>query len=76
MWPGSIVLLKYLEKLAHDPQQDNVLEGKTIADLGSGTAITSIASALLGASAVVCTDGCDLVVDLACRNIHDVQWGN
>ena len=73
VWPGSIVLLKYLEKLAHDPQRDNVLEGKTVADLGSGTAITSIASALLGASAVVCTDGCDPVVDLARRNIHDAM---
>eukprot|EP00571_Detonula_confervacea_P001769 CAMPEP_0172312930 /NCGR_PEP_ID=MMETSP1058-20130122/18829_1 /TAXON_ID=83371 /ORGANISM="Detonula confervacea, Strain CCMP 353" /LENGTH=353 /DNA_ID=CAMNT_0013026499 /DNA_START=31 /DNA_END=1089 /DNA_ORIENTATION=- len=71
VWPGSIVLLKYLEKVAHDPQQDNVLQGKTVADLGSGTAITSIASALLGASEVVCTDGCDPVVDLARRNIHD-----
>lgn len=71
VWPGSIVLLKYLEKMAHDPQQVNVLEGKQVADLGSGTAITSIASALLGASEVVCTDGCDPVVNLARRNIHD-----
>lgn len=71
VWPGSIILLKYLEKMAHDPHQDNILEGKTVADLGSGTAITSIASALLGASLVVCTDGCDPVVDLARQNIHD-----
>jgi len=71
VWPGSIVLLKYLEKVAHDPRQCNILEGKTVADLGSGTAITSIASALLGASTVVCTDGCDPVVDLACENIHN-----
>ncbi|KAL7543474.1 hypothetical protein ACHAXR_012755 [Thalassiosira sp. AJA248-18] len=71
VWPGCIVLLKYLEKLAHDPKQVNILKGKTVADLGSGTAITSIASALLGANMVVCTDGCDPVVDLARRNIHD-----
>ncbi|KAL3785646.1 hypothetical protein ACHAW5_007647 [Stephanodiscus triporus] len=71
VWPGSIVLLKYLERMAHDPDRENVLMGKTVADLGSGTAIASIASALLGADVVVCTDGCDPVVDLACANIHD-----
>lgn len=71
VWPGSIVLLRYLEKLAHDPNQINVLAGKVVADLGSGTAITSIGSALLGANVVVCTDGCDPVVDLAKRNIQD-----
>ena len=71
VWPGSIVLLKYLERMAHDPSRINVLMGKTVADLGSGTAITSIASALLGADVVVSTDGCDPVVELARRNIHD-----
>jgi len=71
VWPGSIVLMKYLERMAHDPSRINVLMGKTVADLGSGTAITSIASALLGADVVVSTDGCDPVVELACRNIHD-----
>jgi predicted nicotinamide N-methyase len=73
VWPGSMVLLKYLEKLAHDPQQQNVLQGKVIADLGSGTAITSLASALLGARLVFCTDGCDPVVDLARQNIHNAN---
>ena len=73
VWPGSMVLLKYLEKLAHDPHQQNVLQGKVIADLGSGTAITSLASALLGARLVFCTDGCDPVVDLARENIHNAN---
>lgn len=71
VWPGSIVLLKYLEKLAHDPRVENTLKDKTVADLGSGTGITTVASALLGAKLVVCTDGCDPVVDLARQNIHD-----
>ena len=71
VWPGSIVLMKYLERMAHDPSRINVLMGKTVADLGSGTAITSIASALLGADVVVSTDGCDPVVELAWRNIRD-----
>jgi len=71
VWPGSIVLLKYLEKLAHDPQEENVLEGKAVVDLGCGTAVTSIAAALLGANFVVCTDGCDPVLALARQNIQD-----
>lgn len=73
VWPGAIVLLKYLEKLAHDPLRENVLHGKVIVDLGSGTAITSLASALLGARLVFCTDGCDPVVDLARQNIHNAN---
>ena len=47
------------------------MAGATVADLGSGTAITSVASALLGAKLVVCTDGCDPVVELARRNIRE-----
>uniref|UniRef100_A0A7S4J5J0 Calmodulin-lysine N-methyltransferase n=1 Tax=Odontella aurita TaxID=265563 RepID=A0A7S4J5J0_9STRA len=43
-------------------------EGKTVADLGAGTGVTSVAAAALGASLVVCTDGCDLVVELAEQN--------
>mmetsp|Transcript_3198 Transcript_3198/g.6815 ORF Transcript_3198/g.6815 Transcript_3198/m.6815 type:complete len:458 (-) Transcript_3198:56-1429(-) len=85
VWPGSMVLLKYLEKITHEaadnPPSDvleemqqkqfhGILEGKTIADLGSGTGITTIASALLGAKYVVCTDGCDPVVDLARFNVR------
>lgn len=102
VWPGSIILMKYLEKLSHKStteqsssenadtiaQSDhlkeemkkipkspkechNVLKGKVVADLGSGTAITSIGSALLGANMVVCTDGCDPVVALAKQNVQD-----
>ena len=71
VWPCSIVLLKYLEKLAHDPRKQNILAGKNVIDLGSGTAIASIGCALLGANSVVCTDGCESVVNLARRNIRD-----
>ena len=71
VWPCSIVLLKYLEKMAHDPQKQNTLAGKSVIDLGSGTAIASIGCALLGANSVVCTDGCESVVNLAHRNIRD-----
>ena len=77
VWPGSIVLLKYLEKLAHchlldddgskihnetqNINQSDSFIGKAVADLGSGTSITTLASALLGADLVVCTDGDDHV---------------
>lgn len=68
VWPGSIVLLKYIEKLAHS--NHNPLQGKTVADLGAGTAITTIACALFGAELVFCTDGCDHVVSLAASNVE------
>ena len=64
LWPAAHVLLKYLEK------NPNLVKGKRVVDLGSGTAVTSIACALLGASHVICTDGEDSVVQLAADNIR------
>ncbi len=88
VWPASIVLVKYLEHL----HQNNALwdESKhnrrfTIADLGSGTGVTSIAAAFYFGingdsnchcnrnSLVVCTDGCDLVVELARENVANIS---
>mmetsp|Transcript_901 Transcript_901/g.1897 ORF Transcript_901/g.1897 Transcript_901/m.1897 type:complete len:425 (+) Transcript_901:142-1416(+) len=46
------------------------LQGKHVIDLGAGTGVTSIGAALLGAKSVVCTDGEELVVGLARRNIR------
>jgi predicted nicotinamide N-methyase len=66
VWPASMVLLKYLER---NPQ---VVDNKTIIDLGAGTAITSIAAAVLGAKRVVCTDGTESVVKLAQENVNQV----
>ena len=68
VWPGSIVLLKYIERLAHS--KNNPFFSKNVLDLGAGTAITTIAAALLGAKVVICTDGCDHVVPLAASNIQ------
>jgi predicted nicotinamide N-methyase len=65
VWPASVVLLKYLEKHA-----DKLLRNKRIVDLGSGTGITAIAAALLGAKEVVCTDGEPNVVKLAVENLQ------
>jgi predicted nicotinamide N-methyase len=64
VWPASMVLIKYLELHA-----DDLMRNKRIADLGAGTAVCSIAAALLGASHVLCTDGDSNVVKLARDNV-------
>lgn len=64
VWPAAIVLLKYLE--CHS---SSLLADKQVVDLGSGTGITSVAAALLGAKHVVCTDGSEQVVRLAKENL-------
>jgi ribosomal protein L11 methylase PrmA len=66
VWPAAIVLIKYLEK-------SGVCSGKRVVDLGSGTGATSIAAAFLGATSVVCTDGLEMVVQLARDNIARAQ---
>jgi predicted nicotinamide N-methyase len=68
VWPGSIVLLKYIEKLARG--RDNPFANSTVADLGAGTAITTIVAAFFGAKFVACTDGCSHVVELAAFNVQ------
>lgn len=67
VWPAAIALVKYLER------NPSLLQGKKVVDLGSGTGITSVASAILGASTVICTDGEDNVVKLARSNVQHVQ---
>ena len=93
VWPASVVLVKYLEHISVCRKQSNeycvfkkemnggLRRRITVADLGSGTGITSIAAAFyLGRRnddinnddsnpLVLCTDGCDLVVVLAKENI-------
>jgi hypothetical protein len=82
VWPAALVLCKYLEKHPH------LVEHKRVMDLGSGTAVTSIAAAILGAAQVCCTDGDDSVVELANGNVQQATitdcpinvikywWGN
>ena len=67
VWPAAMVLLKYLEYHASD-----IVQGKRIVDLGTGTGITSIGCAILGASSVICTDGENSVVTLAKENVIHV----
>ena len=63
VWPAAMVLIKYLER------HPEWVRGKTVVDLGSGTGVTSVAAALLGASNVICTDGEETVVRLASDNV-------
>ena len=46
-----------------------MVRGKSVVDLGSGTCVTSVAAAILGARRVICTDGEAKVVQLAKDNI-------
>jgi SAM-dependent methyltransferase len=69
VWPAAMVLLKYLER---NPQ---LVRGKRVVDLGSGTGVTSLAAAILGAANVICTDGEDPVVNLASKNCRAVSTG-
>jgi len=66
VWPASMVLTKYLEKTLCRGERN-----KRVVDLGAGTGVTSIAAALLlSSSSIVCTDGCDMVVQLAKKNVE------
>jgi len=64
VWPASLVLIKYIEKHAAE-----LIQNKRIVDLGSGTGVTSLAAAYLGAQQVICTDGEPAVVQLALENV-------
>jgi predicted nicotinamide N-methyase len=65
VWPAAVVMIKYLER-----HSESILKGKKVIDLGSGTGVTSIAAAVLGARHVICTDGEPRVVQLARDNIE------
>jgi predicted nicotinamide N-methyase len=72
VWPAALVLMKFLERHA-----EMLVKGRHVIDLGSGTGVTSIAAALLGAAFVACTDGEEAVVQLERDNIghaaHELQ---
>ena len=75
VWPAALVLVKYLERWSHptmntdDDTHNDLVRGKHVVDLGSGTGVTSVAAAILGARRVICTDGETKVVQLAKDNI-------
>lgn len=65
VWPAAVVMIKYLER-----HSESIIKGKKVIDLGSGTGVTSIAAAVLGARHVICTDGEPRVVQLAQDNLE------
>ena len=67
VWPAALVLVKYLERWSGSDK--DCVKDKHVVDLGSGTGVTSIAAAILGARHVICTDGEAKVVQLAKDNI-------
>jgi nicotinamide N-methyltransferase len=66
VWPASLVLCHYLAK-----HSQHLVRNKQMIDLGTGTGVTSIAAAILGAKRIVATDGMTSVVELAKSNIQN-----
>lgn len=83
VWNSGILLTRLLDKINH--LESSFFNGKTIVELGCGTALASIAAAKLGASTVYATDANQEVLNLAQRNIERnnvskaktalLQWG-
>ena len=67
VWNSGILLTRLLDALCQ--ANPSALEGKTVLELGCGTALASIAAAKLGAAAVLATDANPEVLQLAARNI-------
>ena len=67
VWNSGILLTRLLDMI--NQQESSILKGKTIVELGCGTALASIASAKLGASTVYATDANLEVLNLAQCNI-------
>jgi len=65
IWPPAIVLCKLLVDLA----KRNLLQGKRILEIGSGTGIVGIVAALCGASSVMLTDCVPGCIELIKRNL-------
>lgn len=65
LWPGCTLLLNWID------MHSDIFEGKSVIELGAGTAVCSIFIAKYGkASKVVATDGSDLVVELMDENLE------
>ncbi|KAG7357216.1 lysine methyltransferase [Nitzschia inconspicua] len=65
VWPAALVMMKYMERHA-----ETLVKGRRVVDLGSGTGVTSVAAAILGAAFVACTDGEESVVQLERDNVR------
>ena len=85
VWNSGLLLTRLLDALT-ETTTPSWLEQKTVVELGCGTGLASIATAKLGASLVLATDGNPNVVKLANENIQcnqvdemvkatTLQWG-
>lgn len=68
LWNSGILLTRLLDEIAG--RERNIFVGKTILELGCGTAMASIAASKLGANFVYSTDGNEEVVALAKANLE------
>ena len=71
VWNSGILLFRLLDELSvSNPSNLSILRGKTVLELGCGTALVSIACAKLGAASVIATDANPEVLLLAEQNIE------
>ena len=75
LWNSGILLTRLLDELAG--KERGIFKGKTVLELGCGTAMASIAASKLGANYVITTDGNEEVVALAKANLelNDINRG-
>ena len=69
LWNSGILLTRLLDLLAQEER--GFFNGKTVLELGCGTALTTIAASKLGAVEVISTDGNEEVRSLAKQNLEN-----
>mmetsp|Transcript_22505 Transcript_22505/g.29439 ORF Transcript_22505/g.29439 Transcript_22505/m.29439 type:complete len:246 (-) Transcript_22505:107-844(-) len=70
LWPGSLILAQYLNNF------QQLVEGKTIMELGAGSGICSMLARRLGSSFVAVTDGDEECIDLMRKNLNTNDFGD
>ena len=73
VWNSSLLLARLLQGLGPSYWKNAQQEMTTVVELGCGTAVASLAAAVLGATRVVATDGNPSVVQLAAANVQANQ---
>ena len=68
LWNSGILLTRLLDELSCKDR--DIFRGKTVLELGCGTAMASIAASKLGAKDIIATDGNEEVVSLARTNLE------
>ncbi len=68
LWNSGLLLTRMLDSIAQ--QEPDYFNGKTVLELGCGTALAAIAASKLGAQNVIATDGNEEVISLAKQNLE------